>query len=569
MRTLAAILVTATASLAGAQQTIQGRITERTAGISVAGVVVSALDAAGTTIARTVSDSATGYRMPVLAGMTRLHFRRIGFSPAEVAISAATDDRIDVVLTRLPTQLPPVKAVASAQCPTDANSADALSLWEEARAGLLTSLVARESKTAFISVLVYQTDFDGDDEKPRSVRRHQMADVSHAFSSADPAFVEKKGYFDGAGFLGPDENVLADESFLLTHCFRLGQAPDDSTLALEFSPARGRKVVDIEGTVRLQRDPLDLRAIEYRYTNVATNVARGRPGGSIRFLNMPNGITMVQEWRVRSAWVVSARSLLGATRMAARGRTGADRGTTRTASRDPLLNVSEAGALIELMQWPGAPAFLAPLATISGAALDKATMKPLPDTPVRLYGTPFIAKTDSAGLFSMIDVLPGVYWVDVGDPNLELFGVSGDLVGPLAVKYGRNSDVRVGGESPAMTAIRGCAEKMDGRLDMPAVMKGDNVLFGRIIDGSGLPMPNREFRAEVSLANATAGSAAFPLKGKTDKTGRFRLCGLPASRVRVISDDRNNVAAEETRLESGAGYAVVTLTLERRKSGSL
>jgi hypothetical protein len=541
-------------------QTVSGRVTDRTSGIPVAGVVVSALDGKGTTLVRAVTDSASGYRITLVPGAVTLHFRRIGFSPAQVPIGDSVGGRIDVVLRRLPTQLPPVKALAAVQCDADANSGEALSLWEEARAALTTSIVARETRTAFMSVLLYQTNFQGDDEMPRTVQRKEMADVSHAFQSEEPALIAKKGYFDGFAFLGPDENVLADDSFLSTHCFRMGETQSDSTITLRFSPAKGRKVVDLDGTLVFQREPLDIRSIEYTYTGVPSAVERGRPGGSIHFRNMPNGITMVQEWRVRSAWAVrpSARSRAPVT-----GRRGATTPARSGPSRDPTLNVSETGALIELMQWPDGAPFVASLATLSGVAVDKMTRAPLPNTTVRLYHTPYSATTDSAGHFSMIDVLPGIYQVDVGDPKLELFEASADLVGPVAVKFGKNDELMFGGDGPATTAIRGCGEKVDGRVDMPRTLSGPNVIFGLIAmaDG-GRPPKGQAFTLEVMPAGAVPGTPAFPLKGKADQYGRFRVCGLPAGTVRIRSATKSGLSATlDATVDAGHPYQIVTLKL--------
>ena len=546
------------ATLARAQ-TVSGRVTDRTSGMPVAGVVVSALDANGQPLVRAVTDSASGYRILLVPGALKLHFRRIGFSPAQAAVADTVNGRIDVVLSRLPTQLPPVKAVAAAQCEAEANSADALSLWEEARAGLITSLVARETrKTALISVLVYQTEFNGDDEEPRMVQRKEMADVSHAFRSEDPAVLARKGYFDGFAFISPDENVLADESFLSTHCFRMGESPDDSTIALHFSPAKGRKVVDLDGTLLLKRDPLDLRSIEYRYTGTPSAIERGRPGGSIHFRNMPNGITMVQEWRVRSAWQE---------RGAVRGRAALTRRASRAAvaapSRDPRLNVSETGALIELMQWPDGAPFVAPLATVSGVAIDNLTGKPLPNTTVRLHRTPYTAISDSTGAFTMIDVLPGKYEADVGDPRLELFNASGDLVGPFAVKYGTNAGWKLLVDGPFATAVRGCSEKADGRVDMPKPLAGNNVIFGLITTASGgLPPKGQQFFVDVTPAGTVPGTPAFPLKGKADEYGRFRICGLPAGSVQIRSSNRSGLATIlDVAIDPGQPYHLLTLKL--------
>ena len=234
----------ATASALGAQM-VTGRVTDQTSGVNVAGVVVSAIDANGTLLARTLTDSASGYHMPVVPAMAKLQFRRIGFSPATVALADSVNGRLDVVLVRLPTRLPPVKAVVAAQCDTrTANNDDVLALWEQARSGMLTSLVARESKAAYTSVLVYRTSFDGDDELPRAVQRIEFTGTSTAFvAGGEPAALARDGYYVREGFssvfLAPDDQVLFDESFLDTHCFTSESAPGDSLVGIHFESAKG------------------------------------------------------------------------------------------------------------------------------------------------------------------------------------------------------------------------------------------------------------------------------------------------------------------------------------------
>lgn len=563
------ILITAAATASG-QQFVHGRVTDRASGFPLAGVVVSGLDATGAPLSRTVTDSASGYRVLILPGMTHLHFRRIGFAPARVALADTVNGGADVALTRLPTQLPPVKALASAQCDPDPNAGEALSLWEEARSALLTSLVARETKAAFISVLAYQTTYDGDDEQPRAVMRHQIADASHAFVAGDPKEIARTGYLDRSSFareeyIGPDEQVLADESFLATHCFRIAEAPDDSTLALGFTPAKGRKVVEIEGTVFLRRDPLDLKSIEFRYVNIPSNLLRARPGGAIYLRKMPSGVTMVQEWRVRSASETPRGSRTSAMRTTARrGSVGNRVSPPAAIRRDSRLDISESGALIELMQWPGAPTFIVPLATVSGIAVERVSKQPLANTQVRLYSTPFVALTDSTGAFTMIDVLPGIYRADVGDPHLEAYGAAGELVGPIAIRFGENRGLRLEGDGPQTTVLRGCAEKIDGMLTMPGSLAGAKALFGRITDSSGYPARERDFQAEVYPAGLIAGAPGFPMKGKTDKSGLFRLCNLPAGSIKLLSADRRGTASAEVSLLPETPFQLITLKVVRR-----
>ena len=567
------VVVGLVAAGAANAQTIAGRVTDRTSGNPVAGVVVSALDANGNALARVVTDSASGYRVPLVIGIVKLHFRRIGYSPTDAAIADSANGRLDVVMTRLPTQLAPVKATVAAQCDAKANTPDVIALWEQARLGLLTSIVARESKAGYTSVLAYHTDYKGDDEQPREVERVELPPgVSVPFiAGGEPDSLAKYGYMVREGFqnsfLGPDDRVLFDVTFLTTHCFTSEGSPSDSLIGIRFQDGKGMKAVGVEGVLWLRRDPLDIVSVQYNYTNLDRAMQRVRPGGSIQFRRMPNGITMITEWRIRGALTMGQAVTRAAggmvIRLPANGRggriTSPPRATTRV-TRDATAVANETGAMIEMMQWPDSPPYVAPLATVSGVLIDKYSKRPLTNTPIRFYRTPFKTTTDSTGAFRLVDILPGVYEIDAGDFKLEEYGAAPDLIGPIAIKYGANT-LELIGESPEAAAVRGCSEKMDNRVDMPKQLAGKNAIFG-LVEPLSRPPKEIEFRAEVIPAGAVAGTPGFPLKGKTDKAGRFRICGLPNGRVKLTSRLGSIAAADSTVVDPEHPYRLVRMNMK-------
>jgi hypothetical protein len=565
----AAAAAAALASSAGAQ-VISGRVTDRTFGFPLPGVVVSAVDANGQSLARAVTDSLSGYRILRVAGSVKLEFRRIGYALAEVALADTATDRIDVALSALPQKLPPVKAMQQAQCDDRADAGDALALWEQARSGMLTSLVARESKTGWLSIVSYRTSFDGDDEQPRAVERIEFDSASNAFfAGAKPEFLADSGYGTtsllGTLFLGPDDVVLFDDSFLETHCFSLGDA-DDTTLTLKFEPAKKRKMLEIAGTVRFRRSPLELESVQYDYVNVKPPLDDARPGGAMYFEHMPSGITMIQRWHIRGAYFVGLSTPAGGVAVTISGRIPAGAGSaparaTRPANRRATVQATETGAMIELMQWPDAPPFIAKLATVSGVLTDKYTKRPLTNTPIRLYRTPYETKTDSTGAFSLVDVLPGVYEADAGDFALEQYGAAPPLIGPVAIKYGPNS-LALTGEGPEAVVVRACGEKGDGRLEMPRQFAGKNAIFGQVTFDSR-PVKQADLRLEVTLAGAVAGTPAFPLKGKTDKQGRFRICGLPGGTVALVARLGDLSGTTRATIVPGEPYQLLTVKLAK------
>jgi hypothetical protein len=511
MRVSAFILIACLAATAGAQ-TIAGRVVDRGTTQPIGGVVVSGIGATGDqVIARSVSDRINGYRIAIRPGMTALTFRRIGYAPMRVALSDAVNGRIDIAMTRLPTQLPPMKAITSAVCDKRADREQALALWEEARSGLLTSIVARESRMGSLSVLAYQHGIEWDKDLPQRVERVELTAASHAFfAGGDPDSLAKNGYLERVGwntsFLGPDDVVLFDDSFFSTHCFSLEPpaADDDSTLGLHFKPGRGRSVTDVEGTLWLRKDPLDLKSVEFRYVNFPRALGRAKPGGSIEFRQMPNGITMIHRWSIRGGG-------------------------------SPPATASITGAVIELMQWPDAPPYFATLGAVSGIAREKGTDRLLRNTEVRLNGTPFTGMTDSTGAFRIMDVLPGVYTMDLGDPVLELHGVAPRAPTPLRVAAGENDFGPVDVDNGAEIVKRACKDDEGGRVRLPENL-GDAAVLGALIDSAGVPV-SRSFTVEVRPAGLPADSASITAKGRTDRFGRFKVCGVPPDGTVTFASD--------------------------------
>lgn len=194
-------------------QTIVGRVIDATDRDAIAGVVVSALDSTGRVLMRTVTVRAADFRLPMGSAASRLHFRRIGYSPVEIAVSAAVGGRIDAVMRRVPTQLPRVTTLANSQCDAAPDGGAAIALWEEARSGLLASITAREAKVGSISVLSYTSWFEADTALPRIVSRVLMDSASKMFYlGRKPATVEAVGYFTptkgGGSYSAPDDVTL-------------------------------------------------------------------------------------------------------------------------------------------------------------------------------------------------------------------------------------------------------------------------------------------------------------------------------------------------------------------------
>ena len=126
-------------------QIYQGFVRDSVSAAPISGVVVSALDSAGKSVFRTLSGQDGAYRLMVPASASRIRVQRIGYRLRDLAIAPSTEETatLDIRLVALPSLLEPVRVFGTAACPKRRDNAQAQALYEQARAGLLATIVAR------------------------------------------------------------------------------------------------------------------------------------------------------------------------------------------------------------------------------------------------------------------------------------------------------------------------------------------------------------------------------------------------------------------------------------------
>src|ERR1035438_10814569 len=194
-------------------------------------------------------------------------------------------------------------------CPRRSDDAATFGLWEQARAGLLATVVAREANPAHLDRLVFERRFEGNSDRITSFsvdrRAAELADKS--FNASFPADVFVKSGFatDSAGvqlLFGPDADVLLDEAFARAYSFRLATRARGrpTQVGLRFGPAQrqdGR--VDIDGVLWVDTAARALTDIEFGYVGLPPVTARFSPGGRVSFRQMSNGIVLIDRWQLR------------------------------------------------------------------------------------------------------------------------------------------------------------------------------------------------------------------------------------------------------------------------------
>src|SRR5262249_35800139 len=133
--------------------------------LPIPGAVVALQDTVATTLARTTTNERGQFRVVLLGdSVRRVRVVRLGFRPATMRLPAPVDGviRMDIPMTSVSMALAPVQVVAGpTNCPRRRDRQIALGLLEQARAGLLATVVARSDKPARMTRLRITRTMDG------------------------------------------------------------------------------------------------------------------------------------------------------------------------------------------------------------------------------------------------------------------------------------------------------------------------------------------------------------------------------------------------------------------------
>jgi hypothetical protein len=277
-----------------------------------AGVIVVASDATGATAARALTGEGGSYelRLP-LAGRYDVRVLRIGFRPTIVPafdIGAGESRSLPIVLRGEAIVLAAVKVQGKSVCRVRQDSGQAVArLWEEARKAITATQLSPAGKRQTVRWMIYDriTDITGGLVLSQSTSTSSASSVK-AFVSLPPDSLAKVGYMSedqsGTVYRAPDAEALLSEPFASLHCFREEPPAKDKgdLVGIGFRPARDRGgIVDIEGTLWLDRTSSELRLLEFRYTNLPEDLAHVRAGGSVEFLRLSTGSWLVGRWQLR------------------------------------------------------------------------------------------------------------------------------------------------------------------------------------------------------------------------------------------------------------------------------
>ncbi|HEY9230293.1 MAG TPA: carboxypeptidase-like regulatory domain-containing protein [Gemmatimonadaceae bacterium] len=392
-------------------QVLRGTVTDSASRRPISSAVLTLLDSSGTVLGRNITNERGEYAIALSSAIQRVRVQRIGYRPRDVRISqeALDAERLDVAMVTIPTFLEPVRVTAMA-CGRRSDQGSAMALLEQARAGLLSTVVAREKKPASLVLLAYDRAMEGTSD--RADRQTVRIDSSYtrvvSFNAVHKAFdFVQQGFMEQREgeqiFFAPDADVLLDDRFADGYCFRVME-PNRSRpnqVGLGFAPAKaGRNRVDIDGALWIDTVARTLRDIEFRYTGLDGRILAFEPGGQLSFAEMPNGLVLIDRWMLRlvATHVETIPGGLGIQRIA--------------------LSLHETGGELAHARWSDGTVWNATLGKLDLLMLTR-DGRVAPGLTVALPGTPYRATSDAAGRLLIADLVPGPYSLVVEDSSLR------------------------------------------------------------------------------------------------------------------------------------------------------
>lgn len=541
-------LALALGMIAGARtldaQVVRGVIRDSVTGAPVPGAIVILLDSAGRGMTRNLSNERGLYGARRLAQARGVRVIRLGFRPRELPLPAAGGDvQLDVIVQSIPMLLATRTIEAGRHCPRRSDRAAALALLEQARAGLLATIVARSEQPARMTRLVYRRTLDAASNQPtrQTVRLDSTveADVSFGAVQGAGAFVRQGFMRDSAGsqvFLAPDAETLLDDDFASGYCFHVMPADRarPNEVGLGFRPGGGRRPpIEIEGALWVDTVARALDDIEFRYVGLDERVAALRPGGRVAFRDMGNGTALVDSWSLRlvgahvdsNAHASSSQRLIG------------------PASRSYVLVAQESGGELARAVWPGGHAWDATLGTLHARAV-RSDGAPAAGAVIGLDDTDYRATADSTGLVVIPQLVPGPYRAVVLAPQLAPLGVALYTTTAFTAARGGVVDGTIVVPTPEDFVAARCV------ADRRFAPSESVWLVGRVLRRDGTPVAG----VGISFAEVDGlTERVLPWTYQTGTDGLFQLCvGLRAGmNVRVRATRSKGVAVDvAVRLDS-------------------
>lgn len=556
MRNAAAVALIAAIAATGVAnaQRVRGTVTDSATAERVAGAVITLSDSAGAFLSRSIAGAEGKFSVPRLAATRRMRVVRIGYHPTDLVIG--NDTVVDVRMQPVPSILGAVEASGRRVCPGDPSGG--LELWEQARAGLLASVVAREATPPRIRLRLTERTFEPIRHgiiRDSSIVKDAIGDKSFVAARPAWAFAESGYLREHPGgerdYFAPDEAVLLDPSFAGTHCVHAidGKGPRADQVGIAFEPVKDPArdtLVDIAGVLWLSRRGLTLRSLEFRYTNLEHEVRNA--GGEVFFAPMPNGVSLIERWTIHSPILAvdAAPDPSGIRR----------RRPSRSERRDVrVVAYHETGGEVGSVSWPNGQLWHRALPRVVGRVEDIAG-HPVSGAVVWMQGTRDTVRSGVDGRFEMPYVFPGIFVLEASDSVLAPEGIARTI--PL--RFG----LFEAAEKVMILTLHPRADVFELVCPARSYRKGTAVLLAHIVDAQGNPASGAVVDVETRDIGAGGDSLARPRhkRGEASAEGRFVVCGVAHDRPIVIRASKGRESAVVSVDHWRDELAIMTIHLE-------
>ncbi len=506
-------------------QRITGLVRDSASRQPIAGGVVTFADGGGHALRQLITDTAGRFVTLAPAGAVRLRVLHIGFRPVEREVRAApgTSVALDLLMSAVVIELDAVQTSSRKICSGQDNRGSAAAeLWQQARAGLLATVVARRAVPADVHVLTFHQVYDSTGDHLLQ-QRSAVAGGSfqRPFGAAASAgdFAHTGFVVDAGGartYYAPDADVLLDPQFAAEHCFSVAVDARNHAgeIGLAFEPARNASngIVDVAGTLWLRTSRPEMEALTFYYVNIEAVADAASAGGTLTFTTMSNGVVVLSSWELTAP--VVAKELEGPF------------GSRTWHYR--VTQVHHIGGVLADASWPGGDHWVGPLGTLGGRVVRGTGSVPAPGVRVWLDITGDSTTTGADGTFRFPNLLPGMYTLHAVDPALLAFHAEPPVQLDVVVRVGQDTLPSVVLLSYDDIEHRLCQDEAVGRYG--------TVVMGRLTTDRGPPPWAVELRLTWPAGGMSEGASqrVAPSAG-----GRFYVCGIPRRRpisVRALRD---------------------------------
>ena len=290
-------------------QVVRGEVLDSLGGRPLGSVMIVLLDSAGVEHGQDLSDALGRFVLRADGpGDFFMRTRVVGYRRWEsltfnLARGQTIVRRIDLVL--VPIVLPELTVEAERTCVVRPEEGlAAATLWDEVRTALeLTQLTIDERRYRFRTQLT--THEFNQYKVPISVETRQgVGYTAMGFGSASAEDLQRHGFvrsaWAGPVYFGPYAQVLVSDVFLDHHCFRVRRGDRGGAVGLTFEPVSRSDVPDVEGTLWVDSATMNLKSLDWGYTELSRWAKLGDPGGAMDFGRLPNGAWFIERWELRA-----------------------------------------------------------------------------------------------------------------------------------------------------------------------------------------------------------------------------------------------------------------------------